>query len=199
MELKNSKTKENLLKSFAGESQARNRYEYAAETAKKEGLYIIEKLFKYTADQEKAHGEVFYGELKEFNGENIEIEGSYPIGDYDDTLKLLKDAVHNEFEEYSSVYKEFANTAREEGFLPIATKFEDIASVEKIHSERFEKYASFLESGMLFKDNVEVQWICTNCGYIYEGKEAPQICPVCSYPQGYYIRFSDSDFSIKVD
>ena len=199
MELKDSKTKENLLRAFAGESQARNRYEYAGETAKKEGLYIIENLFKYTADQEKAHGKVFYGELKELNGENLEIDASYPIGDYDTTLKLLQDAEHNEFEEYSVVYKDFANIAKEEGFSPIASMFEKIASIEKIHSERFKKYASFLDAGMLFKDNVEVQWICTNCGYIYEGKEAPKACPVCSYPQGYYIRFSDSDFNIKID
>lgn len=197
MELRNSETKKNLLKAFAGESQARNRYEYAGEAAKKEGLYIIENLFKYTAEQEKAHGEVYYNELKMFNGENIDINGTYPIGDYDETLKLLKDAEHNEFEEYNSVYKEFANTARNEGFLPIASKFDNIASIEKIHSERFKKYSSLLENGMLFKDNVEVQWICTNCGYIYEGKEAPKVCPVCSYPQGYYMRFNESDFNIK--
>ncbi|MBE6047870.1 MAG: rubrerythrin family protein [Clostridium sp.] len=199
MELKDSKTKQNLLSSFAGESQARNRYEYAAEIAKKEGLYVIEQLFKYTADQEKEHGKVFYGELKELNGENLEINGSYPIGNYDTTLQLLKDSAHNEFEEYSVVYKEFSNIAKEEGFLPIASKFEKIASIEKIHSERFKKYASFLEAGMLFKDNIEVQWICTNCGYIYEGKEAPKVCPVCSYPQGYYMRFPDSDFNINIE
>mgnify|MGYP004503493269 CR=1 FL=1 len=199
MELKDSKTKESLLRAFAGESQARNRYEYAAETAQKEGLYVIENLFKYTADQEKAHGKVFYEELKELNGENLKIDGAYPIGSYDTTLKLLQDAEHNEFEEYSVVYKDFSNIAKEEGFLQIASKFEKISSIEKIHSERFKKYASFLDAGMLFKDNIEVQWICTNCGYIYEGKEAPKVCPICSYPQGYYIRFSDSDFNIKID
>lgn len=199
MELKNSKTKENLLKAFAGESQARNRYEYASEIAKKEGLYIIQELFKYTAEQEKAHAEVYYNELKMFNGENIDINGSYPIGNYDDTLKLLKDAEHNEFEEYSSVYKDFAAIAKSEGFLPIAKIFENIASIEKIHSERFKKYFSLLENGMLFKDNIEIKWICTNCGYIYEGKEAPKICPVCSYPQGYYMRFSESSFNIKTN
>ncbi|MCR4944213.1 MAG: rubrerythrin family protein [Clostridium sp.] len=199
MELKDSKTKENLLKAFAGESQARNRYEYASEVAKKEGLYIIKNLFEYTANQEKAHGEVFYGELKEFNGENIEIKGTYPIGNYDSTLKLLKDSVHNEFEEYNNIYKDFANIARNEGFEPIAAKFDKIAGIEKIHSERFQKYLSYLESGMLFKDNVDVQWICTNCGYIYEGKEAPKVCPVCAYPQGYYMKFTESDFNIKIN
>ena len=194
MELKDSKTKENLLRAFAGESQARNKYEFAAEVAKKESLFVIEELFKYTADQEKAHGKIYYGALKQFNGENINISGTYPIGDYPDTLALLRDAQHNEQQEYSVVYKDFAKVAREEGFIPIATTFENVASIEKVHSDRFGKYIKQMEDGSLFKKNYEIQWMCTNCGFIYEGKEAPIQCPACSYPQGYYIEFKDSEF-----
>ena len=197
MELKDSKTKENLLKAFAGESQARNRYEYAAEVAKKESLFIIQELFKYTADQEKAHGEVYYGALKQFNGEIINISGNYPIGDYPDTLSLLRDAQRNEEKEYSDVYKGFAQVAREEGFIPIATTFENVASIEKVHSNRFGKYVKQMENGSSFRRAYETQWMCTNCGFIYEGKDAPIQCPVCAYPQGYYIPFEDSEFKSK--
>ncbi|HEY5525870.1 MAG TPA: rubrerythrin family protein [Clostridium sp.] len=198
MELKDSKTKENLLKAFAGESQARSRYEFAAEVAKKESLFIIQELFKYTADQEKAHGEIYYGALKQFNGESINISGNYPIGDYPDTLSLLRDAQRNEEKEFSDVYKGFAQVAREEGFIPIATTFENVASIEKVHSDRFGKYVKQMEDGSLFRRDYETQWMCTNCGFIYEGKEAPIQCPVCSYPQGYYIPFEDSEFESNI-
>lgn len=194
MELKDSRTKENLLRAFAGESQARNRYEFAAEVAKKEGLYIIESLFKYTADQEKAHAEVYYNALRQFNGENIHIEGAYPIGDYPDTLSLLKDAQHNEREEWSSVYSDFAEIAKNEGFKPISQTFNQVASIEKTHDDRFTKYINEIENGTLFKKDTPIQWMCTNCGYIYEGKEPPLLCPVCSYPQGYYMEYITTEF-----
>jgi len=118
MELKDSRTKENLLRAFAGESQARNRYEFAAEVAKREGWQIIHDLFKYTADQEKAHARVYYDALKQFNGENININAAYPIGDYPDTLSLLRDSQHNEREEWSNIYSDFAEIAKNEGFEP---------------------------------------------------------------------------------
>lgn len=197
MELKDSKTKINLLRAFAGESQARNRYDYAASTAKSEGLYVIEQLFKYTANQEEAHGRVFYTALKEFNGENIVIDGAYPIGDYMNTLELLKSAKHNEGEEHNVIYKDFAAVAKEEGFTEIATTFENIASIEKEHEEKFARYASELENGTLFKKDTNIQWMCTNCGFIYEGKEAPKACPVCSHPQGYFIDLKEAEFSRK--
>lgn len=189
MELKDSKTKENLLKSFAGESQARNRYNIAAAQAKKEGLYIIQSVFDYTANQEKEHAEVFYNQLKEFSGENIHIDGTYPIDNYNSTLQLLKSANHNELEEYDVVYKSFADVANEEGFTVISKIFSNIAAIEKIHADRFNTYAKDLEEGTLFKKDQEVQWFCTNCGFIYEGKEAPKNCPVCDHPQGYFMIF----------
>ncbi|MDD6795842.1 MAG: rubrerythrin family protein [Clostridiaceae bacterium] len=194
MEFKNSETKKNLIKAFAGESQARNRYTFAAEAAKKEGLAIIEKLFYYTADQEKAHAKVFYDKLKEFNGENIEIDASYPIGNYEKTLDLLRDAEHNEQEEYDVVYKSFAQTAAEEGFGAVAKIFENIAAIENVHSKRFKKYADKLENDSLFKETQDTLWMCSNCGFIFEGKEAPKACPVCSHPQGYFMLFSTSEF-----
>lgn len=189
MELKDSKTKENLLKSFAGESQARNRYNIASAQAKKDGLYVIQSVFDYTANQEKEHAEVFYNQLKEFSGENIHIDGTYPIDNYNSTLQLLKSANHNELEEYDVVYKSFADVANEEGFTVISKIFSNIASIEKIHADRFNSYVKDLEEGTLFKKDQEVQWFCTNCGFIYEGKEAPKNCPVCDHPQGYFMVF----------
>ena len=194
MDLKDSKTKINLIRAFAGESQARNRYIYSAGAAKTEKLFIIEELFKYTASQEEAHGKVFYDFLKSFNGLNMPLEGTYPIGNYTETLKNLKDAQHNEFEEWDKIYKEFAEVAKEEGFTAISKAFENIASIEKAHSDRFNKYIVLLSGGNLFKRDNEIQWICTNCGFIYEGKEAPKMCPVCNYPQGYYMAFNESEF-----
>lgn len=189
MELKDSKTKENLLKSFAGESQARNRYNIASAQAKKDGLYVIQSVFDYTANQEKEHAEVFYNQLKEFSGENIHIDGTYPIDNYNSTLQLLKSANHNELEEYDVVYKSFADVANEEGFTVISKIFSNIAAIEKTHADRFNSYIKDLEEGTLFKKDLEVQWFCTNCGFIYEGKEAPKNCPVCDHPQGYFMVF----------
>lgn len=194
MELKDSKTKENLLRAFAGESQARNRYEFAAEVAKKEGWPIIYDLFKYTANQEKAHARVYYNALKQFNGENININAAYPIGNYHDTLSLLRDAQHNEREEWSNIYSDFAKVAKSEGFEPIAKIFSMVASIEKEHDDRFTKYINELENGTIYKRDETIKWMCTNCGYIYEGKEPPLICPVCSYPQGYYMDFSTTEY-----
>ena len=151
MELKDSRTKENLLRAFAGESQARNRYEFAAEVAKREGWQIIHDLFKYTADQEKAHARVYYDALKQFNGENININAAYPIGDYPDTLSLLRDSQHNEREEWSNIYSDFAEIAKNEGFEPISKLFSMVASVEKEHDDRFTKYINELENGTIYK------------------------------------------------
>lgn len=194
MQLKDSKTKENLLRAFAGESQARNRYDISAAQAKKDGLYVLESLFKYTGNQEKEHAEVFYSQLKEFAGTNIDISAGYPLDTYDSTLKLLQAANHNEMEEHDVVYKNFSDVAKEEGFQVISNIFSNIASIEKIHGERFLRYATELENGTLFKKDTDVRWICTNCGFIYEGKEAPKICPVCQHPQGYFLLFENSTF-----
>ncbi len=194
MNLKDSRTKTNLMKAFAGESQARNRYNIGASIAKKEGLYIVESVFNYTADQEKTHAKYFYNKLKEFAGDTIEISGGYPIDNYSNTIQCLKAAHHNEYEEWDVVYKDFGKIAEEEGFLPISKLFHNIASVEKIHGDRFERFYKDLEEGSLFKKDQDEQWMCTNCGFIYEGKEAPQVCPVCEHPQGYFILFARSLF-----
>ncbi len=192
-----SKTKLNLLKAFAGESQARNRYDYAASCAKKNNLYVIEAIFKFTADQEKEHGEIFYNLLKEFTGENIEIEGTYPIDIYDNPLKLLMAGQHNEYEEHDNVYKSFAQTAKEEGFDQIALTFQNIAQIEKTHGDRFGRFAELLDANKLFVSDVQTKWMCLNCGFVFEGKEVPEKCPVCSHDKGYFIRLELAPYSLN--
>ena len=182
------------MRAFAGESQARNRYTIAAEAAEKQGTHIIKDLFIYTANQEKAHAEVFYRALKSCNSENVNIEGGYPVSYYDDIAKLLRAAEHGEFQEYDDVYPNFAKVAKEEGFIAISNTFKNIAEVEKKHGERFGKYADMIEKDTLYNREEETIWMCTNCGYIYEGKSAPNACPVCSYPKGYFIEFEESPF-----
>ena len=192
--LNNTKTKENLMKAFAGESQARNRYTFAAKVANKEKYAILEQLFTYIADQEKAHGWEYMKRLKEFSGELIDITSSYPAEVETSTLKLLKAAAEHELDEAKNLYPGFSKTATEEGFPEIAKLFDEIASIELIHHERFNRYAQDLENGTLFKKTYSTNWMCTNCGFIYEGTEAPITCPVCAHPQGYYILFQNSDF-----
>ena len=192
--LKGTKTMENLMRAFAGESQARNRYTFAAACAKKKQLYVIEQVFQFTANQEKEHAEVFYNFLKEVAGENINVDGNYPTDLYDDPVKLLKAAQHNEYQEFEHDYQHFADVAKEEGFNQISNTFRMIAAVEKTHGDRFGRYASALENGSLFKGGEGIRWMCLNCGYIHEGPIAPQQCPVCSHDQGYFIRLSEAPF-----
>lgn len=195
MNLKDSQTRINLMRSFAGESQARNRYTYAAETAKSQSLHVIEAVFKFTANQEKEHGKIFYNFLKEMTGENITIDGSYPVDIYDDVLKLLRSAQHNEFEEFEPVYPDFAAVANQEGFTNIGAKFNQIAKIEKTHGDRFGMFADLLEQGKLFVSDVEEEWMCLNCGYVHKSSEAPKSCPVCSHPQGYFVRLKLAPFT----
>ena len=190
MEFKNSETKHNLMRAFAGESQARNRYTFAAEQAKEQGLHVVEAVFRFTADQEQAHAEVFYDHLKELAGQNIQIDGSYPVDIYDTVLEVLKAAQHNEYEEYDPVYQSFGDKAMEEGFPQVAASFHQIAKIEKVHGDRFGKLAELLEQNKLFISDVECKWMCLNCGHIHEGKEAPGKCPVCHHDRGYFIRFA---------
>lgn len=192
MNFKDSNTYENLMRAFAGESQARNRYNIAASEARKEGLQVVEAAFNYTADQERAHAKVFYLKLKEAAGNNISISGAYPVDLFDSTLKALRAAEHNELEEWDDVYKNFGKIAKEEGYAAIAHTFESIAKIEKSHAERFGRIADELENGTLFKKDEEIAWICTNCGHIHIGKEAPGICSVCQHPQGYFMPFAES-------
>ena len=178
------------MKAFAGESQARNRYDFAAQQAKKENLPVIEMIFKFTANQEQAHAKVFYDFLKEMTGKNIKIDGGYPVDIYSTTLEYLRAAQHNEFEEFDPVYPDFAKIAAKEGFQQIGMKFNDIAKIEKTHGERFSMFKELLEQNRLFVADAEEEWMCLNCGYIHKSSEAPKACPVCSHPQGYFIRLS---------
>lgn len=197
MNLSESKTKVNLLRAFAGESQARNRYTFAAEQAKQENLPVVEMVFKFTANQELAHAKVFYDFLKEMTGKNITIDGSYPVDIYGTSLELLRSSQHNEFEEFEPVYPDFGKIAAQEGFQQIGTKFNQIAKIEKTHGERFGMFADWLEQGKLFVSDVEEEWMCLNCGYIYKSSEAPKACPLCNHPQGYFIRLALAPFTSK--
>lgn len=188
MNLKESETKFNLMRAFAGESQARNRYTIAAKAAKKENLYVIEAVFKFTAEQELAHANIFYEYLTELAGDNIKIDGGYPVDISNSIAQLLRYAEHNEYEENDVVYKAFAEKAREEGFTQIASSFENIAAIEKTHGDRFGKFAELLEKNKLFVSDAECKWMCLNCGHIYSGKTAPYVCPVCRHNQGFFIR-----------
>ena len=183
-----SNTKTNLMRAFAGESQARNRYTFAAEIAKKQGLYVVEAVFTLTANQELAHANVFMKHLSDFNGENIEIDGTYPVEVTNSVVELLENANHNETEEYENVYREFANEAEREGYMAIAHSFRSIAEIENEHAKRFGLFAKLLKENKLFVSDVECEWMCLNCGHIYKGKNVPEICPVCSHEKGYFVR-----------
>lgn len=196
-DFKTSKTKENLMRAFAGESQARNRYTFAAGQAKKQKLHVIEAVFSYTAGQEKEHAEIFYNFLKPFAGETIKIDGGYPVDINDSAAQLLRYAQHNEFEEFDPVYKTFGDTAKEEGFTEIAAAFYNIAEIEKTHGERFGMLAELLETGRLFVSEVSCKWVCLNCGYVFEGRQAPEACPVCRHDKGYFIRLELAPFAEK--
>lgn len=188
MDFRNSVTRENLMRAFAGESQARNRYTFAAGQARREKLYVIEAVFRFTADQEKEHAEVFYKHLSELAGENIEISGAYPIDIANDVASLLRMAQHNEYEEHDDVYMNFAKKAEEEGFSAIADSFNKIAEIERIHGNRFGQFAEWLEQGKLFVSDVETAWMCMECGHIYRGTQVPPVCPVCHNDRGYFVR-----------
>lgn len=183
-----SETKDNLMRAFAGESQARNRYTFAASKAHKDGLHVVEQVFLFTAGQEKEHAEIYYNHLKEMCGETIFVDGGYPVDLHDNVVDLLKAAKHNEYEEYEDVYQKFGDKAKEEGFAKIAASFYQIAKIEKTHGDRFQRFAELLEQGKLFVSDVETGWMCLNCGYVFTGKEVPEKCPVCDHDKGYFIR-----------
>ena len=172
MELKGSKTEANLWAAFAGESQARNKYTYFASKAKKEGYEQISALFTETANNEKEHAKLWFKEL----------------GGIGDTAANLKAAAAGENEEWTQMYKEMAETAREEGFDRIAALFEGVAVIEKEHEERYLKLLANLENDMVFSAGEQTVWICRNCGHVHVGNDAPQVCPVCAHPQAYFER-----------
>ena len=195
VDFKNSETKDNLMRAFAGESQARNRYTFAAQQARKAEQPAIAQVFLFTAEQEKEHAEVFYKHLTEMAGETIHVDGTYPVDITEDLGELLRMAQHNEYEEHDDVYKNFAEKAREEGFERIAHSFEMIAGIEKVHGDRFGKFAQWLEENNLYVSDVKTGWFCLNCGYICETTEAPKRCPVCQEEQGYFVRLDLAPFT----
>lgn len=185
---KDSLTKDNLMRAFAGESQARNRYVFAASQAKKNKLHVIEAVFNFTAAQEKEHAEIYYNLLQELSGTNICVDGNYPVDISEDAVKLLRAAQHNEYQEYEHEYATFSKIAKEEGFGKASAIFHMIAKIEKTHGDRFGRYADLLEQKNLFVSDVDTKWMCLNCGHIHQGKNAPEICPVCDHNQGFFIR-----------
>ncbi len=193
-----SKTRENLMRAFAGESQARNRYTFAADKAKKMGCRFLYNIFTFTANQEKAHAEIFYNHLKQANGSNIVIDqAAYPVDNFDKIEELLRSAQHNEYEEYESVYPEFARVAKDEGFIDIAYSFEKIALIEKEHGDRFACFAELIEQSRMFTGDEDTEWICLNCGHIYKGKNVPKACPVCQHEQGYFVPYKYYKFAAE--
>lgn len=181
--LKGTKTEKNLLASFAGESQARNRYTYFASVAKKAGYEQIAAIFLETADNEKEHAKRFF---KFLEGGELEITAGYPAGVIKDTAANLEAAADGEHLEWTKLYKEAEETARREGFDEIADLFKEIAEVEEEHEIRYRKLLRNIKEGKVFKKDTVVKWKCRNCGYVHEGEEAPKECPACAHPQSYY-------------
>lgn len=181
--IKGTRTEQNLLKAFAGESQARNRYDYFASKAKAEGFEQISALFQKTALQEKEHAKRFF---KFLEGGMVEITASYPAGLIGTTMENLKAAAEGEHEEWSVLYPEFAEIAKEEGFPEVATAFKMIARVEAEHEKRYRKLLQNLETGEVFRKKEKVRWECRNCGYVHEGDKALDTCPACLHPQSFF-------------
>jgi rubrerythrin len=181
--LKGSQTEKNLLKAFAGESMARNRYDFFAKQAMKEGLEQIAAIFMETSDNERSHAKQFF---KFLEGGIVEITASYPAGVIGTTLENLKAAAEGENEEWTLLYPEFARIAEEEGFKEVAVAFKLISKVEKAHEERYNQLYHNLESGLVFEREGKVVWKCRVCGYLHEAKKPPLNCPVCHHPQAYF-------------
>lgn len=182
MSIKGTKTEQNLLKAFAGESQARNRYEFFAKIAKKEGYEQIAAIFQETATQEKEHAKRFF---KFLEGGMTEITATYPAGIISTTIENLKAAADGENEEWTELYPAFADTAKEEGFPKVAAAFRMIAKVEEQHEKRYRKLAKNIEDGTVFLKDGKVFWKCINCGYVYEAEKALEMCPACEHPKSY--------------
>ena len=182
-----SQTRENLMRAFAGECMARQRYDYAAQAADKEQLYAVGRLFRFTADQEREHAELFYTRLAPAPG-LVTIRADYPARPESATLALLNHAVEDEMKENASIYPQFAAVADHEGFPDVARLFERVAAIEKTHGDRFARYAQWLDGGLLFHADAETTWVCLNCGHVLTGTDAPLSCPVCLHAQGYFVR-----------
>lgn len=183
LKVKGTKTEKNLLKSFAGESQARMRYDYFAKKAKKEGYEKVRVIFEETALQEKEHAKRFFSYLE---GDMVEVTAEYPAGKIGTTAENLKASASGEHEEYTDLYPEFARIADEEGLPEIADLWRNVSIAEKHHEERFLALLNDLEAGRMFKADKSITWRCLNCGFIYDGVEAPEICPACKHPQAHF-------------
>jgi rubrerythrin len=181
--LKGTKTEKNLMASFAGESQARNRYTYFAGQARKDGLMQIADIFEETASQEKEHAKRFF---KFLEGGDVEITAAFPAGVIGSTVDNLKAAASGEYHEWSDMYPGFAKIAREEGFETIAKVWEAVSVAEKQHEKRYKDLAANIEAGRVFKRDGKIVWRCRNCGYLHEGTDAPAACPACVHPQAYF-------------
>lgn len=181
--IKGTKTEQNLLKAFAGESQARNRYTYFAGAAKKEGFEQICNIFTETAENEKEHAKVFF---KYLEGGDVEITAFYPAGAIKNTKNNLEEAAAGENMEWTTLYQDFAKAAKDEGFPEVARSFEQIAKVERFHESRYRKLINNIANQEVFKKKSTVKWHCINCGYVIEGADAPKGCPACKHPQAYY-------------
>jgi rubrerythrin len=181
--IKGTQTEKALLAAFAGESQARMRYTYFASKAKKEGYEQIAAIFQETADNEKEHAEVFF---KHLEGGEVEITASYPAGVIGTTEENLLAAAEGEKMEWGTLYPDFAETAKKEGFPKVAFSFKEIGEVEEYHERRYRKLLDNVKKGRVFKRDKTVKWKCRNCGYVHEGPEAPKMCPACQHAQGYY-------------
>jgi len=190
--LKGTKTEENLMKAFAGESQARNRYSYYSSAAKKEGYVQISNIFAETAENEKEHAKLFFKFLvKDVNGSMVTIHADYPAA-FGDTKENLLAAAEGEHEEWGTLYPEFAKTAEEEGFREVARVFREVAEVEERHEKRYRKLHANLAAGTVFKKDTPVEWKCNNCGYVHTGREAPELCPACAHPKGHFEVFVET-------
>ena len=187
--LKGTKTEQNLLKAFAGESQARMRYDYFAKVAKQEGLEQIAAIFTETSLNEKAHAKRFF---KFLEGGMVEITAAYPAGVIGDTMANLKASADGEHEEWELLYPEFARVAKEEGFPEVAAAFTMIGKVEKAHEARYRKLYENLEKGLVFKRGETFIWKCLECGYLHEGPNAPEKCPACLHPKSYFEIFVEN-------
>lgn len=181
--IRGTRTEKNLLTAFAGEAQARNRYTYFASAARKEGFEQIANIFIETAENEKEHAKVFF---KYLEGGDVEITASYPAGRIRETKVNLEEAAAGENLEWTVIYSDFAKVAKDEGFPDIAKSFEQIAKVERFHESRYRKLIKNITNGEVFKKRTAIKWHCINCGYIFEGNEAPKECPACRHPQAFY-------------
>lgn len=183
MEFKGSRTEKNVLAAFAGESQARTRYTFFASAARKEGYEQIAGIFEETSDNEKEHAKLFFSHLK---GGTAEITASYPAGIIGSAAENLRAAAEGEKLEWGTLYPGFAEIAEQEGFMDVAKTFRSVAKVEAYHERRYRKLLTNVEAGKVFKRDAPIKWKCRNCGFVFEGSEAPEKCPVCSHPRSYF-------------